>query len=84
MRYNTYVFYLEFKQTNTSENSSGINADTSGNDEHFAITNANSKDVCVDTPTNNFITMNPLFTNSRGTFAENNLMVTTDVQISTS
>ena len=78
--YGTYGFYLEFKQTGTSENSSGIGADTSGNDEHFAITGADSKDVCVDTPTNNFITMNPLFTNSRGTFAEGNLMVTTNVQ----
>jgi hypothetical protein len=78
--YGTYGFYLEFKQTGTSENSSGIGADTSGNDEHFAITGANAKDVCVDTPSNNFMTMNPLFTNSRGTFAEGNLMVTTDVQ----
>ena len=78
--YGTYGFYLEFKQTGTSENSSGIGADTSGNDEHFAITGANAKDVCIDTPTNNFITMNPLYTNSRGTFAEGNLMVTTDVQ----
>ena len=78
--YGNNGFNLEFKQTGTSQNSSGIGADTSGQDEHFAVSGANAKDVCVDTPTNNFITMNPLFTNSRGTFAEGNLMVTTDVQ----
>ena len=78
--YGNNGFLLEFKQTGTSQNSSGIGADTSGNDQHFAVSGANAKDVCVDTPTNNFITMNPLFTNSRGTFAEGNLMVTTNVQ----
>ena len=78
--YGNNGFNLEFKQTGTSQNSSGIGADTSGQDEHFAVSGANAKDVCVDTPTNNFITMNPLFTNSRGTFAEGNLMVTTNVQ----
>ena len=78
--YGNNGFYLEFKQTGTSQNSSGIGADTSGNDEHFAVSGVDAKDVCIDTPTNNFITMNPLFTNSRGTFAEGNLMVTTDVQ----
>ena len=78
--YGNNGFYLEFKQTGTSQNSSGIGADTSGNDEHFAVSGVDAKDVCIDTPTNNFMTMNPLFTNSRGTFAEGNLMVTTDVQ----
>ena len=73
-------FYLEFKQTGTSQNSSGIGADTSGNDNHFAVSGLAAKDVCVDTPTNSFITMNPLYSNSRGTFAEGNLMVTTNVQ----
>ena len=28
-------FFLEFKQTGTSENSSGIGVDTSGNDNHY-------------------------------------------------
>ena len=78
--YGNNGFYLEFKQTGTSQNSSGIGADTSGNDEHFAVSGVDAKDVCIDTPTNNFMTMNPLFTNSRGTFAEGNLMVTTDEQ----
>ena len=56
--YGTYGFYLEFKQTGTSENSSGIGADTSGNDEHFAVSNLAAIDVTTDTPTNNFATLN--------------------------
>jgi len=76
----TYGFYLEFKQTGTSENSSGIGADTSGNDEHFAVANLSARNVVQDSPTNNFMTFNPLYTNSRGTFAEGNRQVTTNVQ----
>ena len=53
-------FYLEFKQTGTSQDSSGIGADTSGNDEHFAVSNLAATDVTTDTPTNNFCTLNPL------------------------
>ena len=57
-----------------------MGADTSGNDNHMSVTNLAATDVTTDTPTNNFMIMNPLFTNSRGTFAEGNLKVTTDVQ----
>ena len=53
-------FKLEFKQTGTSTNSSGIGADTSGNDRHFAVSNLAATDITEDTPTNNFATMNPL------------------------
>ena len=35
----TNGFFLEFKQTGTSANASGIGADTSGNDNHFAVGN---------------------------------------------
>ena len=31
------VSILEFKQTGTSQNSSGIGADTSGNDHHWVV-----------------------------------------------
>ena len=51
-------FKLEFKQTGTSTNSSGIGADTSGNDRHFAVSNLAATDVTEDTPTNNFMTLN--------------------------
>lgn len=58
--YGNNGFFLEFKQTGTSQNSSGIGADTSGNDEHFAVTNLAATDIVVDTPTNNYATMNIL------------------------
>jgi hypothetical protein len=58
--YGTNGFKLEFKQTGTSQNSSGIGADTSGNDNHFAVTNLAAIDVTTDTPTNNFSTFNVL------------------------
>ena len=57
--YGTNGFFLEFKQTGTSANSSGIGADTSGNDNHFTPTNLAATDVTTDTPTNNFWTLNP-------------------------
>ena len=60
--YGTNGFYLEFQQTGTSQNSSGIGADTSGNDNHFAVTNLAAQDVTTDTCTNNFCTWNPLNT----------------------
>ena len=59
--YGTNGFFLEFKQTGTSANASGIGADTSGTGTHFAVTNIAATDVTTDTPTNNFATMNPLF-----------------------
>ena len=53
-------FYLEFKQTGTSANSSGIGADTSGNDNHWTPNNHNATHITTDTPTNTFCTLNPL------------------------
>ena len=58
--YGTNGYHLEFKQTGTSQNSSGIGADTSGNDNHFAVTNLAATDVTTDTCTNNFATLNPI------------------------
>jgi hypothetical protein len=80
INFGTHGFYFEFKQTGTSANSSGIGADTSGNDNHYTPTNLGARNVVQDTPTNNFMTFNPLYTNSRGTFAEGNCQVTTNVQ----
>ena len=56
--YGTNGVYLEFKETGTGTNASGMGADTSGNDNHFAPTNLAAIDVTTDTPTNNFATMN--------------------------
>jgi len=73
--YGTNGFFLQFKQTGTSQNSSGIGADTSGNDNHFAVTNLAATDITEDTCTNNFCTWNPLDTHSGNTFSEGNLKV---------
>ena len=55
--YGTNGFYMQFQQTGTSANSSGIGADTSGNDNHFSVGNITSIDVTTDTPQNNFCTL---------------------------
>ena len=76
--YGTNGAFLQFKQTGTSQNSSGIGADTSGNDNHFAVTNLAATDVTEDTCTNNFATLNPLdnyWANS--TFSEGNCKMVT-------
>jgi len=49
--------WLEFKQTGTSANASGIGADTSGNGNHYTVNNLAAVDVCTDTPSNNFCTL---------------------------
>jgi len=58
--YGTNGFYFKFDQSGTGTDASGIGADTSGNTNHFAVTNIDARDVCVDTPTNNFATLNPI------------------------
>ncbi len=74
LTFGTNGFYLEFKQSGTSQNSSGLGADTSGNDNHFAVNNLTAVDQSTDTCTNNFATMNPLANfYSNHTFAEGNL-----------
>jgi len=75
--YGTFGFYLEFKQTGTSANSSGIGADTSGNDNHFTPTNLAAIDVTTDTCTNNFATLNPLRLDraTAATYSEGNTKV---------
>ena len=80
LTFGTNGFYLEFKQTGTSQNSSGIGADTSGNDNHLAVNSISATDVTTDTPTNNFATLNPLDQSNSyaqndatsGTFSEGN------------
>jgi len=79
LTFGTNGFYLQFKETGTSQNSSGIGADTSGQDNHMAVSGLAAIDQSTDTCTNNFATMNPLdnFIFS-GTFSEGNLKVQTD------
>ena len=71
-------FRLQFKQTGTSANASGMGADTSGNTNHFTPTNLAAGDVVIDTPENNFCTINSLYDLPSGwTFSEGNLKYTT-------
>ena len=73
----TKGFFLEFQQTGTSANSSGIGADTSGNDNHFAPTNLAAQDVTTDTCTNNFATLNFLDGSYDSKLSEGNLVLDT-------
>ena len=59
--YGTNGFRLEFKQTGTSADASGIGADTSGNTNHFTSNNLSAHDSNMpDSPENNFATFNAL------------------------
>ena len=56
--YGTNGFFLEFKQTGTGTNASGMGADTSGKGNHLGPVNLAARDITEDTPTNNFATLN--------------------------
>ena len=75
--YGTNGFFLEFKQTGTSQNSSGIGADTSGNDNHFAVTNLIDRYVATDTPTNNFAVLNTAANLQSGSVSQGNTKLVT-------
>ena len=68
-------FYLEYKQSGTGTNASGMGADTSGNNLNFAVNNFTALDQSTDTCTNNFATLNPLYKQD-GVFSEGNLAYT--------
>jgi hypothetical protein len=72
LTFGTNGFYLEFKGSGTSANSSGLGADTSGNDHHFTVNNLTAIDQTTDTCTNNFATFNPLY-KSDSVYSEGNL-----------
>ena len=72
--YGTNGFFLQFKQTGTSANASGIGADTSGNTHHWTPGNLDATDITEDTCTNNFATLNSIDTHTTSpTLAEGNL-----------
>ena len=73
-------WFLEFKETGTgTASSSTIGADTSGEDNHITSTNLAATDQTTDSPTNNFMTLNPLITNQLGAFSEGNTQIITAV-----
>ena len=55
----------------------GIGADSSGNAQDFDISNISATDVCLDSPSNNFATLNPLLpkNTTTPTYREGNLEV---------
>ena len=72
--YGTNGYFLEFKQTGTSQNAAGIGADTSGEGNHFAVDTLAAGDVVVDTPNNSFSIMSPVLTDTTTVaFSEGNL-----------
>lgn len=78
--YGNNGFRLEFKGTGTSQDASGIGADTSGNGNHFAIhssTLSAHDGNLPDSPENNFSTFNKLYkdVDSHPTFSEGNLRI---------
>ena len=59
--YGNEGFYLDFKSSGVgTASSSTVGADRSGNDNHWTSTNITATDQMLDTPTNNFATLNPL------------------------
>ena len=83
--FGTNGFKLEFKGTGTSADSSGMGADTSGNDNHFAIggdPNFTSSKIVPDTPTNNWANLNGVgatdHQGSTGTLQSGNLVMATN------
>ena len=84
LTFGTNGFYLQFKGSGTSANSSGLGADTSGNDLHFTVNNLTAVDQSTDTCTNNFCTINALDNfYEAGTLAEGNLKYTANTGRST-
>ena len=79
LTFGTNGFYLQYKETGTSANASGIGADTSGETNHFTVQNLTAVDQSTDTCTNNFATLNPLDNYYSGaTLSEGNLLQVTD------
>jgi len=61
-------FYLDF------QNSGALGTDVSGNGNNFTVNNLTSIDQSIDTCTNNFATLNPIYkSSSQPTFSEGNL-----------
>ena len=65
--YGTNGFYI------TGEDSADLGADYSGNSNDFTSSGLTSADQMLDTPTDNFCTLNPLITPTTMTFADGNL-----------
>jgi len=84
LTYGTNGFLLQFKQTGSGQDASGIGADTSGNNNHFAIAGGSPQsqqvtDTCTDNAASdigNYATLNPLDLGSSTALSEGNLRCT--------
>ena len=65
--YGTNGFFLKFL------NSASLGTDSSGNGNTWTVNNLTSIDQTTDTPTNNFATLNPLYSSSGTGFTNGNL-----------
>jgi hypothetical protein len=75
--YGTNGFKLEYKGTGTSADASGFGADTSGNNNHLAVSGSlGTNPSTTDTPQNNFCTLNMVANSSMTTVTEGNLTAT--------
>ena len=81
--YGNNGYRLEFKQTGTSADASGIGADTSGNGNHFTIAGITAEDIVLDSPSANWATMNPLYPGVGITYYEGNLKLSASSGFST-
>ena len=72
--YGTNGFYLNFSD-NSGTTATTLGKDSSGNGNNFTLTNFNTHDSMLDSPTNNFCTLNLLDDDYNGpsTFSEANL-----------
>ena len=69
--YGTNGFYLKFSD-NSGTTATTLGKDSSGNGNNFTPTNFAVSDSMIDTPTNNFATLNPI-AEEGGTYTEGNL-----------
>ena len=69
LTFGTNGFYLKF------QDSAALGDDSSGNNNDFAVNSIDANDQMLDTPTNNFATMNPLDrgVSSKASLSEGNL-----------
>ena len=86
--YGTNGFYLTFQGTGTATTSQGTTAQTnigddqSGTGNNFAVSGLVASDVVPDSPTNNFATLNPLYSSTSTSYptpalSEGNLAAST-------
>ena len=74
LSYGTNGFHLKF------ENAGAMGTDSSGNSNTFTVNNAGTNPQVTDTPSNVFMTMNPLASGSRGSFSRGNTKVQLNLQ----